>query len=263
VKDLSAVKVQKTLREKGRSPFSKYVELVVGEPGIWAFLRHELICGLIGPIPGALGLWLRGKLFPCLFGSVGCHVVFGRNLTLRHPRKIHLGDGVVLDENCMLDAKGGTNRGITLEEGVFLGRNSILVCKDGDIHLRRRVNVSYFCEIFSSNRVTVGEGTMIAAYCYLMSGGSYDIESGVPLAEQEEFDSVGALEIGSNCWLGAKVVVLDGASIGPGSVIGAGAVVTRPVPPASVAVGVPAHVIRTIHGTRSGEAVGHAAMGSG
>jgi acetyltransferase-like isoleucine patch superfamily enzyme len=246
VKDLSAVKVQQTLKAPGKSRLRKYSELVVGEPGLWALLRYELICGLFGGMPGALGLWLRGRLYRSLFGAVGRDVVFGRNLTLRHPHKIRIGSGVVLDDQCMLDAKGAGNAGIVLEDGVFLGRNSILVCKDGDIHLGRRVNVSYFCEIFSSNRVSVGENTLIAAYCYLMSGGAYDYESPVPMADQELFGSAGPLEVGPDCWLGAKCVVMDGASIGAGSVIGAGAVVTRPVPPRTVAVGVPARVVKRI-----------------
>jgi acetyltransferase-like isoleucine patch superfamily enzyme len=179
-------------------------------------------------------------------------VVFGRHVTFRHPRKIHLGDGVVIDDLCMLDAKGGTNEGITLEEGVFVGRNSILLCKDGDITIERGVNISFFCEIFSSNRVTLGAKSVIAAYCYLMSGGSYDTESPLPPADQEQFTSVGPLEIGPGCWLGAKVVVLDGASIGAGSVIGAGAVVNRPLPERCVAVGVPARVVRTLSTSYAG-----------
>jgi acetyltransferase-like isoleucine patch superfamily enzyme len=246
VKDLAPVKVQQALRAPGTSRIRKYSDLVVGERGLWPLLRYELICGLVGGMPGALGLWLRGQLYRRLLGSVGRNVVFGRNLTLRHPRKIHVGDDVVLDDNCLLDAKGFANRGIVLEDGVFVGRNSILMCKDGDIHLRHGVNVSFFCEIFSSNRVTVGEKSMLAAYCYLMSGGSYDYESPVLMADQELFESAGPLEIGPGCWLGAKAVVLDGASIGAGSVIGAGAVVNRPVPPRSVAVGVPARVVKSI-----------------
>jgi acetyltransferase-like isoleucine patch superfamily enzyme len=246
VKDLSAVKVQHTLRDPAKSRLQKYRELVIGEAGWWPLLRYELICGLVGGMPGALGIWLRGRLYRRILGSVGRGVVFGRNLTFRHPRKIHLGDGVVIDELCMLDAKGFSNGGITLDEGVFVGRNSILVCKDGDIHIERGVNISFFCEIFSSNQVTVGAKTLIAAFCYLMSGGSYDLESAIPMADQEQFASVGPLEIGPGCWLGAKTVVLDGASIGAGSVIGAGAVVNRPIPARSVAVGIPARVVRSI-----------------
>jgi acetyltransferase-like isoleucine patch superfamily enzyme len=240
VKDLSGVKVQHTLHDPAKSRLGKYRELVVGEPGWWLLLRFELVCGLVGGLPGALGIWLRGKLYRRLLGSVGRGVVFGRHVTFRHPRKIHLGNGVVIDDLCMLDAKGFANRGITLEEGVFVGRNSVLVCKDGDIHLEQGANISYFCEIFSSNRVTVGAKTMVAAYCYLMSGGSYDCESPIPFADQEQFASAGPLEIGRDCWLGAKVVVLDGASIGDGAVIGAGAVVVKDVGERQVVRGNPA-----------------------
>lgn len=49
--------------------------------------------------------------------------------------------------------------------------------------------------------------------------------------------------IEDDCWLGTGVKVLDGVTIGQGSVIGAGAVVTKNIPPYSVAVGVPAKVV--------------------
>jgi len=50
--------------------------------------------------------------------------------------------------------------------------------------------------------------------------------------------------IDDDVWLGAGVIVLNGVTIGRGAVIGAGAVVTKDVPPYSVAVGVPAVVVR-------------------
>ncbi len=50
--------------------------------------------------------------------------------------------------------------------------------------------------------------------------------------------------IEDDCWLGSGVKVLDGVTIGRGSVVGAGAVVTKNIPPFSIAVGVPARVIK-------------------
>lgn len=51
--------------------------------------------------------------------------------------------------------------------------------------------------------------------------------------------------IEDDCWIGAKATILDGVTIGRGSVVGAGAVVTTSLPPLSVAAGVPARILRT------------------
>ncbi|MBU0677907.1 MAG: hypothetical protein KJ626_07290 [Verrucomicrobia bacterium] len=55
----------------------------------------------------------------------------------------------------------------------------------------------------------------------------------------------GPLTIGTDCWIGARVTILDAADVGDRCVIGAGAVVNRPLPSHSVAAGVPARVIKT------------------
>ena len=54
------------------------------------------------------------------------------------------------------------------------------------------------------------------------------------------------VRIGSRVWIGAHVTILPGVTIGDGAVIGAGAVVTRDVPANSVALGVPAKVLRSV-----------------
>ena len=54
------------------------------------------------------------------------------------------------------------------------------------------------------------------------------------------------ITIGSNCWIAGNVTICGGVTIGEGCVIGAGSVVTRDIPPNSLAVGVPCRVIRKI-----------------
>lgn len=246
------LKAQKSLRDEKKSNLKKYRELIVGSDSIWELIKYELIITFVSWLPGALGLFLRSKLYPLLIGQVGRRVIFGKDITLRHPKKIKIGNNVIVDDNTMLDAKGFNNKGITLEDGVFIGRNCILYCKNGDIYLKENVNIGHNCTIFSSNKVTIHENTLVSAYCYILSGGEYDYTSEeVRMIDQGGGDSIGDLEIGSNCWIGAKVVVTDGASIGDNSVIGAGAVVTKPIPINSVAVGIPAKVIKTIEKTRA------------
>jgi acetyltransferase-like isoleucine patch superfamily enzyme len=225
-----------------RSRRQRYADLVIGKPGLGALVRYELTMLLCSWVPGALGLFLRSKLYPGLLGRVGRNVAFGANVVLRHPHKIQIGDDVVIDDNCCLDAKGTTNQGIVLGNGVFLGRNTILSCKNGDIVLDDHANVGFNVEIFSAATVHVGARTLIAAYAYLVGGDHLFDRVDVPVLEQGR--TARGIDVGDNVWLGAHVVVSDGARIGRDAVIGAGAVVIGDIPEFHVAVGVPAAAVR-------------------
>lgn len=219
----------------------KYAALVVGRPGWGALLKYELVQQVSQNVAGALGLALRKVMFPWLLGACGRNVIFGQNVVLRHPHKIRIGDDVVIDDNCLLDAKGTTNQGITIGSGVFVGRNSILSCKDGDITLGDRANVGFNCELFSASRVTIGKDTLIAAYCYII-GGDHDVtDPSRPVLEQGRRSK--GIIVGDGAWLGAGAKILDGVTIGDRAIVGAGSVVRQPVPDGAVAVGVPARVI--------------------
>jgi acetyltransferase-like isoleucine patch superfamily enzyme len=225
----------------------KYARLVVGRDGWGALLLYELVQLASQWVPGALGLALRKALYPRLLGACGRHVVFGQHVTLRHPHKIRIGDNVVIDDHCLLDAKGDSNGGIVIGNGVFIGRNTILSCKNGDIALGDGANIGFNCEIFSAARVEVGANTLLAAYCYIIGGDHDWKDAGRPVLEQGR--RAAGVRIGEGAWLGAGAKVLDGTTVGDGAIVGAGAVVTADVPAAAIAVGVPARVVgsRTEH----------------
>ena len=234
--------IQEELFSPGRTKAQRYASLVVGQPGFWPLIRHELVTTLCASLPGALGLFLRSKLYPWLLGQVGRNVVFGHNVVLRHPHKIHIGDDVVIDDNCCLDAKGTANRGITIGNEVFIGRNTILSCKNGDIEVDDRANIGFNCEIFSGGRVRVGKNTLLAAYTYLVGGDHLHDRTDLPVLDQGRVAQ--GIEVDDNVWLGAHVVVSDGAKVGRDAIIGAGAVVRGKIPAYHIAAGVPAQVIR-------------------
>lgn len=227
---------------------NKYRSFAYGDAPWYRALWAEVLTALIGGLPGALGLGLRRALYPSILGSAGHGTIFGRGVTLRHPHKIRLGTRVVIDDNVVLDAKGETNRGIAVGDGAFIGRNTILSCKNGDIVVGEGVNVSTNCQLTSAQRLEIGAFTVIGSYCYFVSGGQYDYTSAVPFAKQEGSFEMRDLLIGANCWFGAHVTVTDKARIGTHCVLGAGAVVLGEIPPGSIAVGAPARVIRTLAG---------------
>jgi acetyltransferase-like isoleucine patch superfamily enzyme len=221
----------------------KYMRLVVGRPGLGPLIAYEIVVMLAQARAGALGLALRKALYPLLLGSCGRHVFFGQNVVLRHPHKIHIGHNVAVDDNCLLDAKGDSNRGIRIGDGVFIGRNTILSCKNGDIELADGANLGFNCEVFSASRVTIGKSVLMAAYGYVI-GGDHDFsDPSLPVLDQSRTSA--GVTIGDGVWIGAGAKILDGVVIGEHAVVGAGAVVRENIPASSIAVGVPARVVST------------------
>jgi acetyltransferase-like isoleucine patch superfamily enzyme len=231
----------------------KYQRLVVGRSGWGALLAYELVNLIAQWVPGALGLALRKTMYPWLLGACGRGVVFGQHVTLRHPHRIRIGDDVVVDDHCLLDAKGDGHEGITIGSGVFIGRNTILSCKSGDIVLGDGANIGFNCEIFSASRVTLGPQALVAAYCYL-GAGTHDMDDpSRPVIEQGRVSR--GIAVGAGAWLGAGAKILDGVTVGDQAIVGAGAVVRDAVPAGAIAAGVPARIV----GTREGRVAARAA----
>lgn len=243
------IEIQKELFSEKKSRLEKYCDLIVGKRGFWNMLKYEFIMSFAMK-PGALGLLLRARLYPKLLKRCGKNVHFGTNVVLRHPYKIDISDNVVIDDNCLLDAKGTDNNGIRIGSGVFIGRNSILSCKNGDIVLGDNVNIGFNCEIFSASNVTLGTNTLVAAYCYFIGGGHDYDQTDVPILEQGRCSH--GINVGEGAWFGAGTKILDGVNIGQHSITGADSVVTRDIPEYAVAVGAPAKVIKDRRDQKNG-----------
>jgi len=236
-------KIQKELFAKDKSKIAKYINLFIGKKGFLNLLKYEIITILFQDMPGALGIFFRNLFFPLLFKKVGKGVNFGKSITLRHPYKISVGDNVVIDDYCVLDAKGLDNNGICIKENIFIGRGSILSCKNGDIALEKNVVIGFNSEIFSGSKVFIGENTLISAYVYIIGGGHDYSRVDIPILEQEKPSH--GIKIERNCWIGAGAKVFDNVTIGEDTIIGAGAVVSKNIPAFSIAAGIPARVAKS------------------
>ncbi|WP_083665087.1 DapH/DapD/GlmU-related protein [Kocuria sp. CNJ-770] len=96
---------------------------------------------------------------------------------------------------------------------------------------------------------TIGDWTLIGMYVQIVGKNDHAIdEVGVPIRMSTRVgdrkpQASDAIHIGKDVWIGASAIVLSGVNIGTGSVIGAGAVVTKDIPPFSIAVGNPARIV--------------------
>jgi len=234
---------QRVLTDRKLTAAQKYRRMVVGEVSTAAFVWYELCTSLLSSWPGAVGYWLRARFYPTLFRRCGRGVIFGRNLTIRHPHRISLGHRVVLNDGVLLDAKGTMGDGILIGDDVFIGWYSVVTTTDGTLELGPGCNIGAWCRIGTYGHTRIGAKALLAAYVYIVGADHEATRTDIPIVDQPSV-SRGGVEIGEGTWIGTKATVLDGTRVGAHAIIGAHALVTEPIPDYAVAVGIPAKVIK-------------------
>lgn len=186
--------------------------------------------------------WLRGRKVD-LSGTV----FLGRGVRLMHRSNIRLGKWVQLDEYVYISALG--RKPVRIGNQVHIGAFSRIVISTTPNHL--------------GSHITIGDHVGIGEFAYLGGAGGLEIGRDCIIGqyfschpENHQYDnhmlpirlqgvSRRGIRIGSNCWIGSKVTILDGVTVGDNCVIAAGAVVTKSMPPNSVIAGVPAKVVKS------------------
>jgi carbonic anhydrase/acetyltransferase-like protein (isoleucine patch superfamily) len=134
---------------------------------------------------------------------------------------------------------------ITIEGGVSLDRGVTLLCsgtaQPNKLVIRSGTYVNRLTMFDAHQDLEIGTDCMIGPYCYFTDA-NHGMDAGTTIKNQSMKPE--ALHVEAGCWIGAHVTVLAGVCIGRGSVIGAGSVVTSDIPPNTIAVGLPARVIR-------------------
>jgi acetyltransferase-like isoleucine patch superfamily enzyme len=121
----------------------------------------------------------------------------------------------------------------TLEIGVGPG---------GVLDIGENVFVNYGCSFGATKSIRIGAHSTIGPHVIMMDNDFHRLEP----ERRNELPPSAPIVLEENVWLGARVIVLRGVTIGAGSAIGAASVVAGDIPPRTVAAGVPARVIRSI-----------------
>lgn len=111
------------------------------------------------------------------------------------------------------------------------------------IRIGSNSNIGARCHLWGGDRrgrVVIGDHVLFGPEVFLTAS-NYATDAGRRIMDQETVEA--DVVIGDDVWLGARVIVLPGVTIGSGCVVGAGSVVTRSLPPNSIAVGAPARVV--------------------
>ena len=188
---------------------------------------------------------IRGNLKLIMHLKKPALLFLGKQVTFFNAVQIKTGSYVQVGDYSHLSALG--HNGLTIGNNTAIGAFSRLVVSTSFNHIGQHIHIG--------NNVGIGE------YAYLGGGGGLDIGNdciigqyfschpenhtsgtNASLIRQNGVTRKG-IQIGNNCWIGARVTILDGVSIGEGCIVAAGSVVTRSFPSYSTIGGIPAGLL--------------------
>lgn len=207
--------------------------------------QELLVTTLLGDLPAIVfGPKLRRLLYRHLFASMGEKVYIQNGVEFLGTSAMQIGHGVHIFKNVRIDAKGDINNRVYLGNGVAIERNVDIGCmEDTYIYIDENTFIGPNVCIAGPGNIKIGKNCMIASHSGIYANNHNFRDPLLPIREQ------GVTRLGivieDDCWIGHGVTILDGITIGKGSVIGAGAVVNKDIPAYSIAVGIPAKVIKS------------------
>ena len=113
------------------------------------------------------------------------------------------------------------------------------------VSIGENVSINDFVHIWGAGGIVIGDNSLIATHCVITSQSHRVDALGTGLLYRETNDNR-PVRIGQNVWIGSGAIILPGIEIGSNSIVAAGSVVTKSVPPNSLYAGVPARLVRTL-----------------
>jgi acetyltransferase-like isoleucine patch superfamily enzyme len=176
--------------------------------------------------------------------------LLGRNVRLFNSPKIQFGSFLKLGQQVYLSALG--KKGIILGNNVSIGDYSRVIVSTSFDHLGEfikigdNVGIGEFAYLGGAGGLEIGDDCIVGQYLSCHPENHYADQSNIPIRLQGVYRK--GIVIGSNCWIGSKVTILDGVNIGSGCIIAAGSVVTKSFEPNSIIGGVPAKLLKSRFG---------------
>lgn len=206
------------------------------------------------PFRYLLGVMVE-KVFSLVYGTIRLcslkKVMVHPTVVIKCRSKFYFGRNLNIERGCYIDAL--SKNGLVLGDNVSMGINTCVRLSGTIRHVANGVKIGnnvglgthgyYGCGV---GFLEIGDNTIFGNYVSIHPETHNFTDSQIPIREQGVC-SRGGVVIGSNCWIGAKVTILDGTKIGNNCIVAAGAVVRGEFPDNVMIAGVPAKIIKNIY----------------
>lgn len=179
--------------------------------------------------------WWRNRL-----ASLGTGTDIQPTAHFEHPFNIVIGRHCRIARQALLRANTDKATGIRIGNHVSVLENVLINANRGHVAIGDHGWIGPGSIIYGNGGVDIGSDVMIASHCVINTVSHHASRDDIPMNRQGTYCD--PVIIDDDVWIGTASVILQGVRIGQGSIIGAGAVVTRNIPPYSIAMGVPARV---------------------
>lgn len=221
-----------------------YISRQASSPG--RYIWEQVLQALVGWVPSIAGIMLRALAYRTMLTMDGPAAIED-GVRIRFASNVRLGRGAYLDHGVYLHACPG---GVTIGAGTFVMKNAILHVynfrdlPNAGITIGQRSLIGEACILRGQGGITIGDDVYLAPLVQMLAVNHIYHDTTRPVSHQGI--TVQGITVEDGAWIGGGAMILDGVRIGRNAVIGAGAVVSKDVPPFCVAVGNPARVVRDL-----------------
>lgn len=193
-----------------------------------------------------LQLW-RGRIARWRGVQAGQRFGLGRGVCIIYPRWFKVGDDVTIEDYSYLHCL--SRGGVYIGSYTSIARNLWLHCgctledyDHGFFSIGEYSFIGCNAVIGASGGIRIGDHVAIGPNVTIASE-NHRFDNPNLRIDQQGVERKGVM-ISNDCWIGSNVTILDGVTVGESSILAAGAVITKNIPPFSIAAGVPARIIR-------------------
>jgi len=192
--------------------------------------------------------YARGLAHRWRFKKSSGLLLIGKNVILRQPSYLSVGSNFIAQDNCEINCL--SKRGLIFGDKVTVGSYAIIRPTNlyggepGEgLKIGNNSSIGPYAYIGCSGYIEIGNNVMMSPRVSIYSENHNFDETGIPMIEQGVTRSF--VKIEDDCWIASNSIILAGVTVGKGSIIAAGSVVTKDVPPYSVVAGNPARIIKS------------------